>query len=306
MAGLEAVDYIWKNGEFVEWEKATTHVLTHSLHYGSAVFEGMRCYELTDGGSAVFRLRDHMERLKRSSEMLMMELPYTVDELIEATLELIRKNNLKACYVRPIVYHGYGVMGVHPAGCPVDVVIAVWPWGTYLGEEALAKGIDVAVSSWRQRAANAFPPAIKSSGNYLNSGLAKQEAVANGYGEAIMLNEAGFVCEGTGENIFVVRDGVLSTPPTSDGLLEGITRDSIMKIARDLDIPVVERSMVRTDLYIADEVFLTGSAAELTPIASVDGRKVPVPGEITMKLQKAFFEIVRGENDAYASWLNRL
>lgn len=306
MADITPVEFIWKNGEFLKWEDATTHVLTHSLHYGDALFEGARCYELADGGSAVFRLRDHMERLKRSCNMIMVELPYTVDELCEATLELIKKNKLKSCYVRPLVYRGYGVMGVNPLGCQIDVAIAVWPWDAYLGEEALAKGIDIAVSSWRQRAVNAFPPAIKASGNYLNSGLAKIESVQNGYAEAVMLNEAGFVCEGTGENIFVIRDGVLMTPPTADGLLEGITRESVMTLAKDMGIPVVERSLVRTDLYIADEVFLTGSAAELTPVASVDNRKIPVPGELTMKLQKEYFKLVRGENPKYADWIDRV
>lgn len=306
MADITPVAYIWKNGEFLPWEEATTHVLTHSLHYGDAVFEGARCYELADGGSGVFRLKCHMERLVRSSSMIMIDIPYSVDELCEATLELIRRNGLKSCYVRPLVYRGYGVMGVNPAGCPIDVVIAVWPWDAYLGQEALERGIHVAISSWRQRALNAFPPAIKSSGNYLNSGLAKIESVQNGYAEALMLNEAGHVCEGTGENIFVIRDGVLMTPPTSDGILEGITRESIIKIAHDLDIPVVERSIARTDLYVADEVFLTGSAAELTPVASVDKRPIPVMGPITKKLQTAYFDVVHGKNDTYKDWIARL
>ncbi len=306
MAGVQAVDYIWKNGEFVAWNEATTHVLTHSLHYGDAVFEGARCYQLSDGGSAVYRLKDHMARLERSCKMMMMELPFTQEELCEATLELIRKNGLKSCYVRPLVYRGYGSMGVDPTDCPIDVIIAVWPWDAYLGQEALEKGIKLGISSWRQRGLNSFPPAIKSSGNYLNSGLAKMEALRNGYAEAIMLNEAGLVAEGTGENVFVVRDGVLMTPPVSDGILEGITRETVLTLADDLGLDYVECSLARTDLYIADEMFLTGSAAELTPVSSVDGREIPCRGPITKQIQEAYFALVHGENPEYEAWLDRV
>lgn len=307
MADITEVDYIWKNGEMVPWAEATTHVLSHSLHYGSGVFEGIRCYRDPNGGkSHVFRLRDHMERLARSCKIACIDLPYTVDELCEATVELIRKNNLPSCYIRPLVYRGYGVMGVDPTGSPTEVIIAVWPWESYLGAEALENGVSVGVSSWRQRSNNALPPAVKSTASYMNSILAKLEAKEHGYAEAIMLNEAGLVCEGTGENLFVVRDGVLSTPPLSDGLLEGITRDTVLCLADDLEIPAVEESLTRSDLYIADEVFMTGSAAELTPIGSVDGREIGRPGEITRVLQDRFFAVVYGRIDEYADWLTEI
>ena len=286
MADITEVDYIWKNGEMIPWAEATTHVLSHSLHYGSGVFEGIRCYQNPETKkSYVFRLRDHMERLHRSCKISLIDLPYSVDELCDATIELIRKNNLPSCYIRPIVYRGYGVMGVDPTGAPTDVAIAVWPWDTYLGDGALDNGVAVGVSSWRQRTNNSIPPAVKATASYMNSILAKLEAKEHGYVEAIMLNEAGLVCEGTGENLFVVRDGILSTPPLSDGLLEGITRD---------------------DLYIADEVFMTGSAAELTPIGSVDGRVVGKPGEITRLLQDRFFAVCYGNIEEYSEWLTEI
>lgn len=307
MADLTEVDYIWKNGEMVPWKDATTHVLTHSLHYGSGVFEGIRCYQAPESKkSYVFRLREHMERLQRSCKITLIDLPYSVDELCDATLELIKKNKLPACYIRPLVYHGYGQMGVDPTGSPIDVVIAAWPWGAYLGADAMEKGINVGISSWRQRSINALPPTVKSTASYLNSILAKLEATSHGYDEAVLLNEAGMVCEGTGENIFVVRDGILSTPPLSDGVLEGITRDSILSLACDLDIPTVEESLTRTDLYIADEVFLTGSAAEVTPVASVDERQVGGPGPITRALQERFFKVVYGQVEDYLDWLTEV
>ncbi len=305
MAGITEVEYIWKNGEFVPWAEATTHVLSHSLHYGSGVFEGIRCYE-GDGVSYVFRLQDHMERLARSCKIAQIPLAYSVEELVQAALDLIAKNKLKACYIRPIVYRGYGSMGVDPTDAPVDVVIAVWPWGAYLGADALEHGIKVGVSSWRQRSSNAIPPAMKSTASYMNSILAKLEAKEHGYAEAVMLNEQGFVCEGTGENIFVVRDGILSTPPVSDGVLEGITRDTVLWLANDLDIPIVEESLTRSDLYVADEVFFTGSAAELTPVSSIDNREIGKPGPITMKLQQRFFDMVAGKIDDYADWLTEV
>lgn len=307
MADITEVDYIWKNGEMLPWAEATTHVLSHSLHYGSGVFEGIRCYKDPDSDkSFVFRLRDHMERLHRSAKIAMMDLPYTVDELCDATVEVIRANKLTSCYIRPLVYHGYGVMGVDPSGAPTDVIIACWPWDSYLGADALEKGVAVGVSSWRQRSINAIPPAVKATASYFNSILAKLEAKAHGYVEAIMLNEDGKVCEGTGENLFIVRDGILSTPPLSDGVLEGITRDSIMVLADELEIPVIEESLTRCDLYIADEVFMTGSAAELTPVGSVDDREVGKPGEITRRLQDRFFEVVYGHDDEYADWLTEV
>lgn len=304
---IDEATYIWKNGLIIPWAEATTHVLSHSLHYGSGVFEGIRCYQNPQNDkSFVFRLRDHMERLHRSCKIALIDLPYTVDELCEATVEIIHQNDLKACYIRPLVYRGYGVMGVDPTGSPTDVVIAAWPWGTYLGGDALENGVAVGISSWRQRSNNAIPPAVKSTASYMNSILAKLEAQQHGYAEAIMLNEQGLVCEGTGENLFIVRDGVLSTPPLSDGLLEGLTRDTVLCLADDLEIPAVEESLTRSDLYVADEVFMTGSAAELTPIGSVDGREVGKPGEITRALQERFFDVAYGAIEEYADWLTEV
>ncbi len=307
MADITEVEYIWKNGEMVPWAQATTHVLSHSLHYGSGVFEGIRCYKDPDSDrSFVFRLRDHMERLHRSCKIAQMELPYTVDELCDATVEVIRANNLPACYIRPLAYRGYGVMGVDPSGAPLDVIIAVWPWDAYLGPDALENGVSVGISSWRQRSNNAIPPSMKSTASYMNSILAKLEAKQHGYAEAIMLNEAGLVCEGTGENLFIVRDGVLMPPPLSDGVLEGITRDSVLVIADELEIPAGEGSLSRSDLYVADEVFMTGSAAELTPIGAIDDRTVGKPGEVTRRIQDRFFEIVYGKADEYSDWLTAI
>ncbi|MDR2106477.1 MAG: branched-chain amino acid transaminase [Coriobacteriales bacterium] len=305
MADIKEGKYIWRNGTFVAWADATTHVLTHALHYGTAVFEGIRCYE-TEQGSAAFRLKDHMERFVRSARIIMMPLPYSADELVEAALETIRKNELSSCYIRPIAWRGYGAVGVNPSSAPIDVAIAVWPWDAYLGATALEQGIAVGISSWRQRSANALPGAVKSSASYLNSGLANMEAVSHGYGEAILLNEAGHVAEGSGENIFVVRDGIISTPPLADGILEGLVRNSVIQIARDLGYTVHERSLVRTDLYVADEVFFTGTAAEITPINSVDGREIGKPGPITKQLQAKFFDVVYGRAPEYHAWLDEL
>ncbi|MCL1880372.1 MAG: branched-chain amino acid transaminase [Actinomycetia bacterium] len=302
MAAIAEVDQIWKNGALIPWAEATTHVLTHALHYGTAVFEGIRCYK-NDRGSAVFRLREHMERFHRSAKIIMMDIPYSVDELVEASLQTIRVNKLEECYIRPLAYRGYGAVGVNPSAAPVDVVIAVWPWGDYLGDTALKEGISVQISSWRQRSANSTPGAVKSSAGYLNSGLANIEAVGNGFGEAILLNEGGLVAEGSGENIFTVRDGLISTPPLSDGILEGLTRDSVITIARDLGYTVLERSLVRTDLYIADEVFFTGTAAELTPISSVDRRSIGLPGPVTLALQAKLFDAAKGRSAEYGNWL---
>ena len=270
------------------WPLSLIHI--YSLHYGSGVFEGIRCYKNPENGkSYVFRRRDHMERLHRSCKIACIELPYTVDELCDATVELIRKNNLPSCYIRPLVYRGYGVMGVDPTGSPTDVAIAVWPWESYLGADALENGVAVGVSSWRQRSNNAIPPAVKSTASYMNSILAKLEAKEHGYAEAIMLNEAGLVCEGTGENLFIVRDGVLSTPPLSDGLLEGITRDTVLCLADDLEIPAIEESLTRSDLYIADEVFMTcllytsrtGERDQLSAVGSVSVNVVPLVSSLS-------------------------
>lgn len=301
------VEFIWKNGELIPWADATTHILSHSLHYGSAVFEGIRCYKSEDGTTgSVFRLQDHMDRLLRSCHIAMIPIEYTAEQLCDATIELINANKLKSCYIRPIVYRGYGQMGVDPTNAPVDVAIAVWPWDAYLGDDALENGIAAGISTWRQRSINAIPPAMKSSASYMNSLLAKMEAVQNGYGEAILLNEQGYVCEGSGENLFVVREGVLSTPPTSDGLLEGITRDTVLWLANDLEIPAVEESLTRSDLYIADEAFFTGSAAELTPISSVDGRTIGPRGAITKQIQDRFFDMVAGKVPEYDDWLTAI
>jgi len=299
---LQPVDKIWMDGELVDWDKANVHVLTHSLHYGTGIFEGIRCYE-TPNGPAVFRLTDHMKRFERSGRMLTMDLGYSVEQMVAAVKQTVAVNHLPSCYLRPLAFRGYGFMGVDPSPAPVNIIIGAWSWDTYLGAEALESGIDVGVSSWRQRGANATPPAIKATGNYLNSALAKIEANQHGYAEAVLLNEAGHVCEGTGENIFIVKNGVLQTPPLSDGVLEGITRDSIMKIARDKGIEVREASLVRSDLYTADEVFMTGSAAEVVPVRAVDGRTIGSDHSVTMDFQSTYFRIVRGQEPAYSAWL---
>jgi branched-chain amino acid aminotransferase len=247
-----------------------------------------------------------MERFDRSAKMIMMDLPYSVDDMVEAVKATIMENGLVSCYVRPIAFRGYGVMGLDPLPAPINVSVAAWPWGTYLGEEAIEHGMDVGVSSWRSRGNNAHPPSIKATANYLNSSLARIEANKHGYAEAILLNEVGNVCEGTGENVFVVSGGAISTPPVSDGILEGITRDSVMRIARDKGFEVVERSLIRTDLYQADEVFMCGSAAEVTPVRSVDGRVIGEPGPVTREIQKTYFAAVKGEDPAYEGWLDRV
>ena len=303
MASIVEAKYIWKNGELIAWADATTHVLSHALHYGTAVFEGIRCYG-NEKGSAVFRLRDHMKRLVRSANMILMPMAYTADELTDATLETIRINGFSTCYIRPLAYRGYGAVGVNPRSAPVDVIIAVWPWDAYLGATALEQGVAVGISSWRQRSVNSIPGAVKSSASYLNSGLANMEAQDHGYSEAILLNEAGLVVEGSGENIFSIRDSIIYTPPVSDGCLEGLTRNSVIQIARDLGYTVHERSLVRTDLYCADEVFFTGTAAELTPINAVDNRAIGKPGPITLQLQKRFFEAASGTLPEYDHWLS--
>ena len=305
MAVLPKVDKIWMDGALVDWDAAQVHVLTHALHYGSGVFEGIRCYATPDG-PAVFRLTEHMERLARSAKMMRMPMRYSVGEMVDATRELIAANNLPACYIRPLVYRGYGVMGLDPIPSPVQTMIAVWPWDSYLGEEALKNGVAAGISSWRQRGNNAIPPQIKGTGSYLNSSMAKMEANDHGYAEAILLNETGMVCEGTGENIFVVRDEVIMTPPVSDGILEGITRDTIIALAQDLDFDIVETSLTRADLYTADEVFFTGSAAEVVPVGSIDHREIGKPGPITLALQEAYFNVVRGKDPEYEYWLERV
>lgn len=300
---IESVDKIWMNDEFVDWDDATVHILTHTLHYGSGVFEGVRAYP-TDRGPAVFRLADHMRRLHDSAHLLHIEIPYSVEQLCDATRELIRVNGLDSCYLRPLVYLGYGEMGLNPLPAPVEVSIAAWPWGTYLGEEGLEHGVRTKVSSWRRMDPNVNPSAAKGVGIYVNSSLAKVEALKAGYDEAIMLNSHGQVAECTGENVFVVKNGVLVTPPLSAGALDGLTRDAIITMARDFGYEVREATMLRSDLYLADEAFLCGTAAEVVPIRSVDDREIGEPGEITRKLQETYFAVVHGKVDKYNDWLD--
>ncbi|MDQ3877224.1 MAG: branched-chain amino acid transaminase [Actinomycetota bacterium] len=301
---IQAVDKVWMNGELVKWDQANVHVLTHALHYGTGVFEGIRCYE-TERGPAIFRLRDHLRRMERSGKIFMMEIPYTVDELEAAAVALVKINDLKSCYVRPIAYRGFGgEMGVNPEANPIDVAIAVWAWGTYLGEEALAKGVRMTISSWRRHDPNIIPPQAKVTGAYVNSSMAKQEAIHKGFDEAIMLNPEGFVSEATGENIFIVKNGEILTPPLIAGPLPGITRDTVLKIAADLGMPIFERAISRADLYTAEEVFCSGTAAEVTPVREIDGRVIGDPGPITQTLQQKYFAIVKGEDEKYHDWLH--
>ncbi|HXF56773.1 MAG TPA: branched-chain amino acid transaminase [Actinomycetota bacterium] len=301
---IQPVAKIWMDGQLVPWEEAKVHVLTHALHYGSGVFEGIRAYE-TKRGPAVFRLPDHIRRLFRSAHVYHMELPYTVEELVEATKLVVRANGLRSCYIRPIAFRGYGEMGLNPLPAPVNVSIACWPWGAYLGEESLEVGVRAKVSSWKRVEHNMLPPGAKATGLYISSGLAKVEALKAGYEEAIMLNVAGHVTDGPGENLFIVKDGVVITPPLSAGCLDGITRDSVITIARDLGYQVVERDLSRFDLYTADEAFYTGTAAEVAPIREVDDRALGAGGRgpVTKELQETFFAAARGEIPRYEHWL---
>jgi branched-chain amino acid aminotransferase len=299
---MQTTEKIWMNGNFVAWDEARVHVLTHALHYGTGVFEGIRAYS-TPKGTGVFRLTAHLERLRRSASLYEMELGYSVSEMAAAVHETIGVNGVDSCYVRPIVFRGYGPMGLYAMNNPVDVAVAVWPWGAYLGEDALEQGVRCKISSYRRYGPNTLPPAAKASGQYINSVLAKHEASRAGYDEAILLNEQGYLADGSGENVFVVRNGVLHTPPTSDSCLPGITRDSIMLIARELGYEVKEVNLVRTDLYFADEVFLCGTAAEVTPVASVDGQQIGGRGPITKAVQDTFFAIVSGRDERFADLL---
>ena len=298
---ITEVKKIWMNGKMVDWHDAKIHVLTHALHYGSGVFEGIRAYKTADG-PAVFRLTDHMERLERSAKIYYMDMPYSTEELVAATKELVKVNELDGCYIRPIVFRGYGEMGLSPLNAPIDVSIACWPWGAYLGEEGIKHGIRAKVSTYRRIDANVMPPAAKACGNYINSILAKVEIVHAGYDEGILLNTHGFVTDGPGENIFIVKQGVLYTPPTSDGALEGITRDSVMTIANDLGYAVVEDHLVRSDIYLADEAFYTGTAAEVVPIREADERFIGEPGPITKAIQEVFFDAIVGKREEYKDW----
>jgi branched-chain amino acid aminotransferase len=299
---------IWMDGELVDWADAKIHILTHSLHYGCGVFEGIRAYS-TSRGPAVFRLTDHILRLFDSAKIFMIDVPFTPEQIIEATKETVRVNGLPECYIRPIIYLGYGEMGLNPLPCPVNVSIAVWPWGSYLGEEGIRQGVRMKISSWQRHDPNAMPPAAKGTGMYINSSMAKIEALKAGYDEAILLSPQGYVSECTGENIFVVKRGRIITPPVSAGALAGITQDSVMTIARDLGYEVEVGNLLRSDLYTADEAFLSGTAAEVVPIRSVDDRLVGAdgePGVLTRRIQDVFHATVRGQVDRYKDWVEHV
>lgn len=304
MAKIREAKYIWMSGKFVNWSDAKVHILTHALHYGSAVFEGIRCYE-TKKGPAIFRWHEHLKRLYDSAKIYRMEIKYSMDELTEVTKELIRKNELRACYIRPLVFRGYGDIGVWPGNCPVEVAIAVWEWGEYLGKGALENGVKVMVSSWNRMAPNTFPPMAKSTANYANAQLIKMEAVDYGFHEGIALNPEGFVSEGSGENIFLVRNGKILTPSLDAVILPGITRDTVITLARELGYEVIETHIPREMLYISDEIFFTGTAAEITPIVEVDNIKIGSgrPGQVTKNLQSEFFKVVNGEREDKKHWL---
>jgi branched-chain amino acid aminotransferase len=295
---------IWFNGKIVDWKDANLHVLSHVVHYGSSVFEGIRCYN-TKNGPAIFRLREHVKRLLNSGKIYRMDIPYSNEEICQAVIDTIKINDLKQCYIRPVAFRGYGELGVYPLNCPVETVIAVWPWGKYLGEEAIEKGVTVGVSSWRRMAPDTMPNMAKAGSNYMNSQLAKMESVNNGYDEGIMLDYQGMVSEGSGENIFVVLDEVLYTPPISSSLLSGLTRDSVITLAGEMNLEVRQEQIPREMLYISDEVLLTGTAAEVTPVRSVDKILVGegVRGKITKDIQEAFFAVVNGSNEDKYKWL---
>jgi len=301
---LTPTEKIWHNGRFIAWDEARIHVLSHVVSYGTSVFEGIRCYE-TPSGPAIFRLREHIRRMLDSAKIYRMEIPYSLEELAEAMVELVRINKMRSCYIRPIALRGYGEMGVYSLKNPVEVFVACWEWGKYLGEEALAQGVDVCVSSWNRMAPNTLPALAKAGANYMNSQLIKMEAVANGYAEGIALDVSGYVSEGSGENIYVVRDGKIYTPPLGASVLPGITRATVIQLAEDLGIPLIETLVPREMLYIADEVFFSGTAAEITPIRSIDkivigqGRRGPV----AEKLQHEFFAIIEGRKPDRHGWL---
>jgi branched-chain amino acid aminotransferase len=299
---VQETEKIWMNGDLIDWSDAKVHVGVHGLHYGSGVFEGIRCYD-TAKGPAVFRLDEHLERLHNSAKLLYMTIPYSVDELKAACNELIGANGLPECYLRPIAFYGYGELGVAARGNPVETVIMSWPWAPYLGEEGLTKGIRAKISSWQRVSPNVVPHVSKATGVYLNSMLAVTEANNAGYDEAILLTAEGTVADGSGENIFIVRDGVIYTPDLATGILPGITRDTVKQIAEDLGYTIVEKSIIRSDLYLADEVFMCGTAAEVTPLRSVDDHEIGV-GEVTRAVQKAYLETVRGKSERWSQWLD--
>jgi branched-chain amino acid aminotransferase len=298
---MRETEKIWMNGELVDWADARVHVGSHGLHYGSGVFEGIRAYK-TPKGSAVFRLTDHLKRLDNSARLLHMELPYSIDELRAACHQLIAVNGLPECYLRPIAFYGYGELGVSAVGNPIDVVIMSWPWGAYLGEEGLKNGITAKISSWERIGPNVIPHVAKATGVYLNSMLAVTEANRAGYDEAILLTADGFVADGSGENVFIVKDGELYTPDLSTSILPGITRDTVIQIAQDLGYTVHQKSLIRSDLYLADEAFMTGTAAEVTPLRAVDDVEVGV-GAVTLEIQEAYLDTARGRSERWAQWL---
>ena len=293
--------HIWMNGEMVPWEDAKIHVLTHTLHYGTGVFEGIRAYE-TEQGPAIFRLTEHIERLYNSAKILGMPMPYDVPTIVQACKDVVADSGLDACYLRPIAYYGYGEMGLATGACATDIAIAAWPWGAYLGDDAVTKGVRMKISSWTRHDHNIMPPAAKTTGNYANSTLAKMEALNAGYDEAIMLNGAGLVSECSGENIFVAKGDVILTPPTSSGALPGITQHTVMTLAADHGIDIRVGDLARSDLYTADEIFVVGTAAEVSAVNSVDDRPVPCPGPATKVLADAYADLVRGRNETYRAW----
>lgn len=300
---IQEVDKIWMNGELVDWKDAKIHVLTHALHYGSGVFEGIRCYNAKKG-PAVFRLKEHMQRLIDSGKIYFMDIPYSLEELIQATKDVIKANKINECYIRPIAFRGYGEMGLNPLNGKIDVSIAVWPWGAYLGEEGIKNGIRVKISTVQRISPNTLPPVAKASGQYINSILAKVESLKAGYDEALMLDYRGFVSEGPGENLFIIKNGIMYTPSLSSSILAGITRDSVIRIARDLGYEVVERDITRVEVYLADEAFFTGTAAELTPIREIDNYAIGKPGPVTRKIQDKFFNTIKGKDNTYEKWLD--
>lgn len=303
---IKKSDKIWMDGKFVSWDDANVHILTHTLHYGLGVFEGIRCYK-TGTGSAIFRLDEHVERLFDSAHIFMMKVPFSKEQIRDAIIETVKVNKMKECYVRPIVYVGYGAMGLYPKDNPIKVAIAAWPWGAYLGDEGLEKGIRVKVSSFIRHHVNVDMTRGKVCGYYVNSQIAKREAISCGYDEALLLDTEGYVSEGSGENVFIVRNKRIKTTPLTS-ILEGITRDSIITVARDMKIPVIEERFTRDEIYIADEAFFTGTAAEVTPIREVDGRMIGDGrrGKITEKLQNIFFDVVKGRNRKYSPWLTKI
>jgi branched-chain amino acid aminotransferase len=302
---MQEASRIWMNGALVDWGEARVHVLSHALHYGTSVFEGIRAYS-TDVGPAVFRLDDHLARLERSASMYYMPLPYTREELRTAVHSVVSTNELDSCYIRPLAFRGYGTMGLFPLDAPVDVAVAAWQWGAYLGEEGLRNGIRAKIASWRRIGNNTIPAHAKAGGQYLNSILAKVETHKAGYDEAILLNEQGHVADGSGENIFVVKGGQLITPPPASSILEGITRSTVIELARDEGIPLVERDIARSELYSADEVFVTGTAAEVCPLNEIDDHPLGPPGPVTKRLQERFFAVTEGREPRFAHWLDRV